>query len=165
MMAKLGYGALTLVGAGLLVASILSYTSTRRFIDRSLTATGTVIRIEIERVARNTNGRIERYEEHRPVVAFETGEGERIEFKSAVGYTSYEVGARVGVLYNPANPREAEIFTTANPREAAHPREAGIGAFALFNLYNESIVLLGIGALCSATGGGMLLLRLKKARR
>jgi hypothetical protein len=50
----------------------------------------------------------------RPIVVFTTNEGKTIEFVSAVGTNprpSWEIDRPVGVLYDPAKPEEAQIYT------------------------------------------------------
>jgi hypothetical protein len=46
-----------------------------------------------------------------PIVQFETSAGERYEFSSGLKSTTrqYEIGQRVGVLYDPANPNKAQL--------------------------------------------------------
>ncbi|QND54659.1 DUF3592 domain-containing protein (plasmid) [Phyllobacterium sp. 628] len=78
---------------------------THRFIVRAEHAQGRVIAMMPER-SRGDGSVV-----YKPVVEFNTPAGERIEFQSSVGSNppAFETNEVVQVLYEPANPRSAEI--------------------------------------------------------
>ncbi|HKS29886.1 MAG TPA: DUF3592 domain-containing protein [Pyrinomonadaceae bacterium] len=97
-------GLFSIIGLGLLVASVFVYLNTRNFINASAKAQGTVI---AHAQGRSSDGDVT----YAPVISFRTESGQTVEFKSGTSSTSASppVGQQVEVLYNPQRPEEAEI--------------------------------------------------------
>jgi len=97
------------VGAGLLFVAVLSAVSTGVFLYRSTNASGSVIAIVDHRDA---DGDLT----WRPRVAFETAQGQRVEFESRHGSNRllYQVDDLVEVVYDPDEPTHAEIAGALN---------------------------------------------------
>jgi hypothetical protein len=94
------------VGIGLLVAGAATFVHTLRFVERAERATGTVI--DLSEVIDRSEGSISVV--YHPVVRFTTAEGRTVEFRSPSGSSSPpDVGDRVGVLYDPDDPQDAEL--------------------------------------------------------
>lgn len=94
----------SLIGLGLLVASVFVYLNTRNFINSSARAEGTVV---AHAPGRSSDGDLT----YAPVISFRTPEGQAVEFKSQTSSNSPypAVGETVEVIYNPQRPSEAEI--------------------------------------------------------
>ena len=129
----------TLIGAGMLVCAVMSYSSTVAFIERATEATGTVIDLERSRSSDSTT--------YYPVVVFEDIRGREIEFRSRSGSNppSFNRGERVSVFYEPSAPESARINS-------------------FFSLWGLPMILGGMGLVFGAIGGGMLLFGWKKSR-
>jgi hypothetical protein len=97
-------GLFAFIGLCLLVVSVLLFLNTRRFINSSARATGTVVS---HNTSRSSDGDISYY----PVISFQTQDGRTIEFQSGAGSSSRSpaVGQTVELLYDPRNPQSAEI--------------------------------------------------------
>jgi Protein of unknown function (DUF3592) len=90
-------------GVGLLVACPVAFVHTERFVAGAEHATGTVIDLSRET---DSEGRVTLY----PVVRFTTADGRTVQFLSSSGSSSPpEVGDSVDVLYDPDDPRDAQL--------------------------------------------------------
>ncbi|RDB05165.1 DUF3592 domain-containing protein [Runella aurantiaca] len=102
----IGGGVFALIGLIMAAVSWNFYKSDKAFMNKSLSAMGTVVRWDY---VRSTRGETTFY----PVIAFETAEGQKIEFRNGVGTTrrkgSYQEGERVKVRYETQNPANAKI--------------------------------------------------------
>ena len=98
----------SIIGLGMLAASLVIFNNTRSFIARAVEAPGKVIDLE-RSSSRSSSGSSS--STYRPVVEFITATGKRIEFTSSVGSSppSHQVGEAVTVLYHPAQPQSARI--------------------------------------------------------
>lgn len=97
---------LVLIALVLFVAGWQVTSATRQFLAVAERTTGEVVAHEpYEREARTPRERF------RLVVAFETAQGTRVRFRSVPNYgrPPYEVGEKVPVLYDPANPFQARV--------------------------------------------------------
>lgn len=96
-----------LVGAGLVVWGVISYNTTRTFVDRALSAPGRVV--DTRRY--ETRGTSDSRDTIVSVVAFSTPEGREIRFEGPDMNTmaSPELGEEVTVLYDPENPTQARV--------------------------------------------------------
>ncbi len=111
------------------------------FVEKSLPATGTVIRFS------------EEFDQDSdilfcPIVRFETKKGEIIEFKSKTSSKppSYSVGENVSVLYDPNNPYNAEINS-------------------FISLWFAPILFLGFGIIFSGIGSFIFIARMKSKKK
>jgi hypothetical protein len=122
----LAVGALSLIGA------VLFYMNTTAFVDRSRQAPGTIVRLVEE--SDSDGGRL-----FRPLVRFAPGVGEEIEFQSGVrsNPSPYTAGDAVTVLYDPADPKKAEIQ-------------------GFFSLWFLPVLFAGVGSLFLAVGVAVL---------
>ena len=102
------------VGLGLLIGAVFIYSTTRKFVATAKTAEGTVFDIVLVReISPGTPGakgggmRDMFY----PRVRFVTEDGITKEFQSRVGASppAYRLGEKVKVLYDPANPYDAQV--------------------------------------------------------
>jgi hypothetical protein len=112
-----------LAGIGLLGAGIYAFFRQRSRMARGISTTGVVIELVRQRVegeyvrSRSEHGvKIEGKYRYRPAIRFETPSGESIEFISGIAMrpAPYEVGERVEVIYDPQNPRQAQINRFVN---------------------------------------------------
>jgi hypothetical protein len=97
-------GLFSIIGLGLLIASLFIFLNTRSFINSSARATGTVVaHVSVKSSGGDTT--------YAPVITFRTPDGQTIEFKSQTSSSSRSpaVGQTVEVLYNPRNPQEASV--------------------------------------------------------
>jgi hypothetical protein len=96
-----------LVGLGLLSVGIWLWHCNRSFANRAITATGTVVRLEIKQ-STDTDGLVVDYV--RPVVSFQAN-GKNVEFVSVVGSrpAQYEIGDKVRVIFPADDPHAARI--------------------------------------------------------
>ena len=94
-----------LVAVGCLIGSVAAYFSQSRKRRGFISGTGTVVGLE-KRIFRAGSAGV-----YCPVVEFMPGAGETIRFESAFGSNpaSQKVGDKVKVVYNPQNPKEAEV--------------------------------------------------------
>lgn len=129
------------VGAGLLGLAGWLYQGTSTFIARAATAEGTVV--DLARSSGSKGGST-----WRPVVRFETPDGEAVQFTSSMGSNppSHQVGDRVEVLYLPDAPREAKI------------RE-------YLSLWGPATIVGGIGAVFFLIGAGITLWGVMQRRK
>jgi hypothetical protein len=90
-------------GVGLLVACTATFVHTERFVAGAERATGTVIDLSRETDSEGTVT-------FNPVVRFTTADGRTVQFVSSSGSSSpAEVGDSVDVLYDPDDPRDAQL--------------------------------------------------------
>lgn len=97
---------LVLIALVMFVAGWQVTADMRRFLAAAARTTGEVVEHEAyEREARTPRERF------RLLVSFETADGTRVRFRSVPNYgrPPYDVGDRVSVLYNPADPFEARV--------------------------------------------------------
>jgi uncharacterized protein DUF3592 len=129
----------SVVGVGMLIAAILLFSSTRRFITSANAAQGTVIDLVRSRSSSSSSGT------YQPVVEFTGAGGQHVEFTSAVGSNppAYRVGAAVTVLYDPDRPTHARISS-------------------FLSLWFGSILLLSLGIIFAAIGLTMIGLRARR---
>jgi Protein of unknown function (DUF3592) len=92
------------IGIGLLAAGAATFVHTLRFVQGAERATGTVIELSEET---DSEGDVTFH----PVVRFTTAEGRTVEFVSSSGRSPapWSVGDRVEVLYDPDDPKDAEL--------------------------------------------------------
>jgi len=126
----------SIIGIGLLIASLFIFNHTRNFIKKSSSTTGTVIELLQERST--SSGGSTSYAYY-PWIRFETEDGRSIVFKSAVGSNppSYRVGEEVSVLFDPDNPYNAKINS-------------------FFSVWLGFIILSGLGVIFAGIGLGLL---------
>ena len=101
----MGYTITLLIGIGLLIASLLVIKDRLSFIRNNEKTTGTVIRIDKEK---DSDG-----DSYRPVFSFKTRSNEEIIFKRPYlsNPPSWEVGEETTIVYDPANPTNAKLYT------------------------------------------------------
>ncbi len=87
----------------MLAGAFYLYQDKQAFLKRAETVQGTVVELISKRSDKSTT--------YAPVVAFATKAGNKIEFTSSVSSNppSYNEGESVEVLYDPANPNDADI--------------------------------------------------------
>jgi Protein of unknown function (DUF3592) len=105
--------ALAAVGAVFLVLGVRNFLRTRRFVNQSSSATGTVTDVKT-RTSRSHTGDGPRLRTYRyPVVRFQTQDGRTVEFESETGTSGFsqKPGEQVEVLYDPMRPEGARIKT------------------------------------------------------
>ena len=126
------------LGVGLLLACAATFVHTLRFVTDAERSTGTVIDLD----SQMSDGDIVYY----PEVRFTTAEGRTVEFKSSSGSSSPpDVGDRVEVLYDPDDPRDAQLsgFFSLWLWPIAC---GGLGiAFSVFSLFSPGWGLLARG--------------------
>lgn len=93
----------SLIGAGLLAGAIYLYVDKQAFLEKAETTQGTVIEMIPKRSKDSTT--------YSPVVSFTTKSGQTITYTSSTSSNppSYDVGEKVEIFYDPANPNDAEI--------------------------------------------------------
>ena len=128
-----------IVGAAMLAGAFALYNNTASFLDRSATAQGTVVELIRSRSSDSTS--------YYPVVQFRAASGREIEFQSNSGSNppSYNRGAQVTVLYEPANPEDAKID-------------------GFFSLWGGTLIVGILGAVFGLIGGGMMVYGVIKNR-
>jgi len=122
----------SLVGICMLVGSFYSYNQTQKFISSSVSTTGTVSEL---RLSVSDRSRV-----YYPTIKFKTQQGETIETELNVGSNPPEhtVGEQVTILYDPNNPRDANVNS-------------------FLSLYFVAVVLLGLGGTFTTVGLGVLI--------
>jgi hypothetical protein len=112
-----------LIGFGLLGLGVYAFFRQRARIARSISTTGVVIEMVRQRAtgeylwSQTESGiKVRKKYLYRPVIRFETQNGATIEFISGIAMrpAPYEVGERVEVIYDPQNPRQAQISRFVN---------------------------------------------------
>lgn len=93
----------TLLGIGMLIGAYLLYKNTEAFIEHSWVANGIVVELVQSRSSDSIT--------YKPIIEFETGSGERIEFVSTTSSNppSYSTGESVEVIYQQDAPNKAKI--------------------------------------------------------
>lgn len=91
------------IGLGLLIGAIYLYLDKQSFLKTANVAPGLVVELRASRSDNSTT--------YSPVVSFTAKDGRQIEFTSSVSSNppSYSEGESVEVVYDPANPYEANI--------------------------------------------------------
>lgn len=91
------------IGLALLTGAFFLYQNKKAFLEKADTAQGTVIELLQSRSDNSTT--------YKPLVSFKTKEGRQIEFTSSVSSNppGYDEGETVEVLYDPADPKDANI--------------------------------------------------------
>jgi hypothetical protein len=84
------------------VVFLLKLTQTLDFQNNALTSSGTVLKLEEDQ---NTDGGTDYF----PVVSFKTKSGQTIQFTSDSSYNDTKVGAKISILYLPADPAKAKL--------------------------------------------------------
>ncbi|MFZ1983391.1 MAG: DUF3592 domain-containing protein [Desulfatitalea sp.] len=97
-----------LIGIGLLIGAILYIRRTKAFLARAKETTGEVV--ALEEVPPTASGESSTY---RPIVSFQISDTRRIKFKTLAHSNppQYKIGTPVRVLYIPANPHDARIYS------------------------------------------------------
>jgi hypothetical protein len=95
----------SLIAVGLLIGAAVVYVRQGRKSAERVSAQGIVVGLQ-RRVTKPGSAGV-----HCPVVEFRLPDGQTIRFESAFGTmpASHKVGQNVTVLYNPANPQDAEV--------------------------------------------------------
>ncbi len=139
-----GWGALLLGLVGLAAAAYWA-NRVQGFVARAEVASGTVVDLE-RSISRDRDGH-DSVVVH-PVVRFEPTSGGQRTFRGTTGTypAAYDVGEVVEVLYDPARPADATIRST-------------------WEVWGGPMVAVGLGAVFSLIGGGMLLGMRASARR
>ena len=127
------------VGACLLTAAFIVYGNAQSFASSAESAEGVVV--DLAYTSSSSGSSVA------PVVRFLTPEAEEIVFQSSVSSNppAYDIGEKVNVLYDPADPSDATIDS-------------------FWQQYLLPVILGGIGGVFFAIGGGMLLARALKRR-
>ena len=91
------------IGLGLLIGAFYLYQDKKAFLKTATVAPGLVVELRASRSDNSTT--------YSPVVSFTAKDGRQIEFTSSVSSNppSYSEGESVEIVYNPANPHEANI--------------------------------------------------------
>jgi len=126
-----------LIGLVLLVAGLLSYNFTQKFITNSEVTTGTVIDLVRGTSDSDNSGTVTYI--YYPVVQFKTNNGSVIEFKSSVGS-------------NPPSARKGDQVQVRYPEQ--DPYKARIDSF--MQLWFVSIIVGGLGVVFAGIGRMML---------
>lgn len=136
-----------LVGAGLLVGSFFSFSSTKSFVASAASATGTVIENRYEQSSSTSSSRSSSGSYY-PFIKFSTEAGQEITFRGNVGSNpaSFTVGEQVSIYYDPARPEEARLNT-------------------FFQLWFLTVFLGGMGSVFFLIGGGILITGPLRARK
>ena len=129
-----------LIGLGLLAWGGYLASRTAAFVGSAGAAEGTVVAFV---QTTSTDGPT-----YQPIVAFTPASGGPRKLTSDMGASppAYDVGDKVTVLYDPADPGDARIEST-------------------FALWGGAIILCGVGTAFAAVGGGMLGVRRAATRR
>ena len=124
----------SLLAVGLLIGAVVVYVRQGRQLADRVSVQGTVTGLERSATTPGSGG------VYCPVVEFQATNGQTIRFQSAFGTmpASHKVGQSVTVLYNPANPQEAEVSSAVSRY-----------------LYPGVLAFMGLVALC--LGGSFLL--------
>ncbi|MEN2487381.1 DUF3592 domain-containing protein [Flavobacterium sp. B11] len=93
----------SIIGAGLIAGAIYLYVDKQTFLAKAEIVQGTVVELVPKRSKESTT--------YSPVVSFSTKAGQVITHHSSLSSSppSYDVGEKVEVFYDPANPNKAEI--------------------------------------------------------
>ena len=119
-----------IIGACMLAGAFVICSSTASFLERSVTAQGTVE----ELIRSRSSDSVSYY----PLVQFITSDGQQVEFQTNSGSNPplYDQGERVSVLYEPSSPQAAKID-------------------GFFSLWGGALIVGGIGLVFALIGGGM----------
>ncbi len=130
--------ALILVGPLLLLFGVLSYFSTRSFLEGAEKADGVIVRLEEE--ADDDDDDDDDSVMYRPVYTFTDAAGNEHTVRSDTSSDSpqYDVGDRVKVLYDPADPTDAVLDS-------------------FFDVWGLTLALCALGFVLTAAGVGVLL--------
>ncbi|MCW9707889.1 DUF3592 domain-containing protein [Fodinibius salsisoli] len=130
----------SLVGLGLLVGAFFWYNSNTAFLEKAITAEGTVVDLVVNRSSDSRT--------YSPVVEFLTQEGESIEFVSRTSSNppSYSRGERVEVLYLLGEPRQAKIN-------------------GFFSLWGGILIVGGLGLIFFLVGAALVIVPIVKGRK
>ncbi len=125
------------IGVGALIGSFLFFKNTKQFIDKGVTASGTVINL-LRQVSEDSDGNTSYM--YYPEVKFQTADGKSITFQANTGSNppSYSVGEKIDVLYLPESPNKAKIKS-------------------FVSLWLGALVFLIVGLSFGSIGGGMIL--------
>jgi hypothetical protein len=111
-------GLFLIIGVALLGGGIVAFFQRRAQIGRSIITTGTVVELLPQRksgdflLKKSADGwKLERKYLYRPVVRFKTETGRTIKFAAGVASRPmpFQVGEQVKVIYQPDNPKKAQI--------------------------------------------------------
>jgi hypothetical protein len=136
-------GAIFLLGSVLLLgAGGYAYHHTKKFLENSVVAKGTVVDLA-PRSSSSSSGRT-----YAPVVRFKTDRGETITAHGSLASSppSYKRGEEVRVRYDPKNPHDISIDS-------------------FFELWFLPLILLGIGTVFGMVGAPMVLASVFSARK
>lgn len=115
----------------MLAGAFAIYSSTASFLERSVSAQGTVV----ELIRSRSSDSVSYY----PVVEFTAANGRQVEFQSNSGSSppSYNQGEQVSVLYEPSSPEAAKIN-------------------GFFSLWGGALIIAGFGSVFGLIGGGIM---------
>jgi hypothetical protein len=129
-----------IIGIAMLVGAGYWMTRTQAFVDRSETVPGEVIDLERSRSSDSTA--------YYPVIKYKTKSGQERTFRSNTGSSppSYDVGEKVEVMYDVAEPSDARIRS-------------------FFSIWGGPAIVGLLGTLFGVIGGGILYVRRSFAQR
>jgi LPXTG-motif cell wall-anchored protein len=125
------------IGLAAIGFAIFSHMKTDEFIDGSVTATGVIVDVYVNKPSFNDEKKGDHKPEYCPIIAFVTESGDSVEFKSSTcstNFESYKTGKEVEVMYDPDNPVKARIKTTKSQNKSQNMIFGGMG-----------ILFIGIG--------------------
>ncbi|MBI3186628.1 MAG: DUF3592 domain-containing protein [Gammaproteobacteria bacterium] len=130
----------TLVGLGMLTGAFFLYQNTSNFLEHATRVDGTVIELIPSHSSDSTT--------YKPVVAFTTLEGQKLEVTSSVSTNppAYSKGESVDIFYLPAEPHNAKIS-------------------GYFSFWGVATILAGMGLVFFMIGAGIMLSAVLKTRK
>ncbi|MBC8144587.1 MAG: DUF3592 domain-containing protein [bacterium] len=130
------------IGLAMLVAAFAIYANTQSFADSATRADGVVIGLA------QSQSHSSKSSSYFPVIQYQTSSGETTTFQSNSGSSppAFEVGERVTVLYDPAQPADASIDS-------------------FWQLYALPAIFGIIGLVFFAVGGGMFIAHMLNRRK
>ena len=133
-------GGFSLGGLALLGGAFFSYSSTENFLSTAIATDGVVVELVRSRSSDSTI--------YRPVVEFQTPNGELVEFTSSSGSNppSYSQGEAVKVLYQEGSPEQAKIN-------------------GFFDLWGVPIIIGGIGSVFFLVGSSFFAVSALRTRK
>ena len=134
----------TIIGLGMLVGTFFIYKSTSNFLEKAITAKGTVVDLRESRSSSSSSNSIT----YAPVVKFTDNQGKETEFtnSSSSNPPSYDVGEIVEVLYEQEKPQSAKIN-------------------GFFSLWLGTLILGGLGSIFASIGLGFFVYDIRKNKK
>jgi hypothetical protein len=132
---------LLLIGSIFLIVDGFVFKSTADFLSRAKSVSGTVVNL-VEHISEDSDHNTSIT--YRPEVKFITEQGKAILFRSTTGSNppSYKISQQVKVLYDPANPQDAQID-------------------AFFDLWGLFVIFGFLGGILSAIGVVAIILSIR----